>query len=184
MADVRLGEDYLDHLPSQLSGGEKQRIAIARAFAADPEIILCDEVTSALDVSVQASILNLLADLCASRGVACILVSHDLAVVRAVARRIAVLYRGRLCEIGPAAQVALAPRHPYTRALVGAVLEPGQAIESDAALIEDAGGGPGGCSFRSRCPRSIPLCAQTVPDLLALDPGHAVRCHRVREAVA
>ena len=186
MADVRLGEDYLDRLPSQLSGGEKQRIAIARAFAAEPEIILCDEVTSALDVSVQASILNLLADLCASRGVACILVSHDLAVVRAVARRIAVLYRGRLCEIGPAAQVALAPRHPYTRALVGAVLEPepGQAIESDAALIEDAGGGPGGCSFRSRCPRSIPLCAQTVPDLLALDPGHAVRCHRVREAVA
>jgi len=181
MAEVRLGEEYLDRLPSQLSGGEKQRVAIARAFAAEPEIILCDEVTSALDVSVQASILNLLADLCASRGVACILVSHDLAVVRAVARRIAVLYRGRLCEIGPAEQVALAPRHPYTRALVGAVLEPepGQVIDSDGGLIIDHGDEAGGCSFRGRCPRAIDLCAASVPDLLPVDGAHAVRCHRV-----
>ncbi len=185
LADVRLGEDYLDRLPSQLSGGEKQRVAIARAFAADPEIILCDEVTSALDVSVQASILNLLADLCASRGVACIMVSHDLAVVRAVARRIAVLYRGRLCEIGPAAEVTLAPRHPYTCALVGAVLEPepGLPVETGPVLIEERGGGPGGCSFRGRCPRALPRCAEAVPDILPVDPGHAVRCHRV-ETVA
>ena len=178
MADVRLGEDYLDRLPSQLSGGEKQRVAIARAFAADPEIVLCDEVTSALDVSVQASILNLLADLCASRGVACILVSHDLAVVRAVARRIAVLYRGRLCEIGPAAEVTLAPRHPYTRALVGAVLEPepGMAIQDGGALIAERGDLAGGCSFRGRCLRADDACAAGVPELVPVAPGHNVRC--------
>ena len=121
---VRLGSHYMDRLPSQLSGGEKQRVAIARAFAADPDVVLCDEVTSALDVSVQAAVLDLLNDLKAKQGTTYIFVSHDLAVVRALSDRVAVLYQGRLCELGPSADVYSSPSHPYTEVLLGAVLEP------------------------------------------------------------
>ena len=121
---VRLGGHYLDRLPSQLSGGEKQRVAVARAFIAEPELVLCDEVTSALDVSVQAAVLELLNRLQREFGTTYIFVSHDLAVVRALADRVALLYQGRLCEIGPAADVYSLPSHPYTEVLLGAVLEP------------------------------------------------------------
>jgi len=124
LRSVRLDATYLRRYPGQLSGGEKQRVAIARAFAAEPDLILCDEVTSALDVSVQASVLGLLRDLTVERGVACILVSHDLAVVRALADRIVVLHRGRIAEIGTAADICDRPSQTYTRALVAAVLEP------------------------------------------------------------
>lgn len=124
LRDVRLDDSYLDRYPSQLSGGERQRVAIARAYAAEPDVLLLDEVTSALDVSVQASILQLLRDLSATRGTACILVSHDLAVVQALADRIAVLYRGQLVEMGPARQTCQAPAHDYTKSLIAAVLEP------------------------------------------------------------
>ena len=111
---VRLGEFYLTRYPRQLSGGEKQRVAVARAFAAKPDIILCDEVTSALDVSVQAAVLNLLQELKEDFGTTYIFVSHDLAVVRAISDRVAVLYQGRLCEIGPSNNVYKFPSHPYT----------------------------------------------------------------------
>ena len=111
---VRLGEFYLTRYPRQLSGGEKQRVAVARAFAAKPDIILCDEVTSALDVSVQAAVLNLLQELKEDFGTTYIFVSHDLAVVRAISDRVAVLYQGRLCEIGPSKNVYQIPSHPYT----------------------------------------------------------------------
>jgi peptide/nickel transport system ATP-binding protein len=111
---VRLGADYLERLPSQLSGGEKQRVAVARAFAAEPELVLCDEVTSALDVSVQAAVLDLLTQLQADQRTTYVLVSHDLAVVRVLADRVAVLYQGRLCEMGPAKNVYRFPSHPYT----------------------------------------------------------------------
>ncbi|MCH8177285.1 MAG: ABC transporter ATP-binding protein, partial [Proteobacteria bacterium] len=121
---VRLHVDYIGRLPSQLSGGEKQRVAVARAFAAEPDLVLCDEVTSALDVSVQAAVLELLTELQADRATTYIYVSHDLSVVRAVADRVAVLYQGRLCEIGPSEKVYSLPSHPYTEALLGAVLEP------------------------------------------------------------
>ena len=124
MERVRLGAHYLDRLPNQLSGGEKQRVAIARAFAAQPDLVLCDEVTSALDVSVQAAVLDLLDALRRDQGTTYIFVSHDLAVVRALSDRVAVLYQGRLCEVGPAAAVYGAPSHPYTEVLLGAVLEP------------------------------------------------------------
>lgn len=124
LAEVRLDETYLDRFPGQLSGGERQRVAIARAFAAEPEILLCDEITTALDVSVQAAILQLVRDLAASRGVATIFVSHDLAVVRAIADRIAVLKDGILVEIGTAAQICDSPASDYTRRLLAAVLEP------------------------------------------------------------
>ena len=118
------GGHYLERLPSQLSGGEKQRVAVARAFIAEPELVLCDEVTSALDVSVQAAVLGLLNRLQREFGTTYIFVSHDLAVVRALADRVALLYQGRLCEIGPVADVYSLPSHPYTEVLLGAVLEP------------------------------------------------------------
>jgi peptide/nickel transport system ATP-binding protein len=124
LADVRLDAAYLDRYPSQMSGGERQRVAIARAFAAEPEVILCDEVTSALDVSVQASVLRLIRDLCRSRAAACLFVAHDLAVVAALADRIAVLKSGRLVEIGDVATICQAPTHAYTRSLVAAAIEP------------------------------------------------------------
>ena len=118
---MRLADRYLPRAPAQLSGGLKQRVAIARAFAGDPRIIVCDEPTSALDVSVQAAILNLLADLQAERRVSYIFISHDLGVVRYLSDRIAVLYLGRLMEIGPAERVFYGPHHPYTEALLSAV---------------------------------------------------------------
>jgi peptide/nickel transport system ATP-binding protein len=121
IADVRLGPAHLDHRPAQLSGGERQRVALARAFAAEPDVILCDEVTSALDVSVQASVLALIHDLCHARGTSCLFVAHDLAVVAALCDRVAVLHRGRIVEEGPARSVCSTPEHPYTRSLIAAV---------------------------------------------------------------
>jgi peptide/nickel transport system ATP-binding protein len=121
IADVRLGPAHLDRRPAQLSGGERQRVALARAFAAEPDVILCDEVTSALDVSVQATVLALIHDLCHARGTSCLFVAHDLAVVAALCDRVAVLHRGRIVEEGPARSVCSTPDHPYTRSLIEAV---------------------------------------------------------------
>ena len=121
IADVRLDPAHLDRRPAQLSGGERQRVALARAFAAEPDVILCDEVTSALDVSVQASVLALIHDLCHARGTSCLFVAHDIAVVAALCDRVAVLHQGRIVEQGPARSVCSTPAHAYTRRLVGAV---------------------------------------------------------------
>ncbi|MEM8862764.1 MAG: ATP-binding cassette domain-containing protein, partial [Chloroflexota bacterium] len=121
---VRLPEIYLTRYPGQLSGGEKQRVAIARAFAAEPEVVLCDEVTSALDVSVQSAVLDLLRELQDEDGVTYIFITHDLAVVREFADRVAVLYQGRLCEVGTVEEIYTPPFHPYTQKLLSAVLEP------------------------------------------------------------
>jgi peptide/nickel transport system ATP-binding protein len=124
LEQMRLGAHYLERFPGQLSGGEKQRVAIARAFAAEPELVLCDEVVSALDVSVQAAVLELLATLQAERGVTYLFIAHDLAVVRAFADRVAVLYQGQLCEVGSVEQVYSAPQHPYTARLLSALRDP------------------------------------------------------------
>jgi peptide/nickel transport system ATP-binding protein len=121
ISDVRLDPAHLDRRPGQLSGGERQRVALARAFAAEPDVILCDEVTSALDVSVQASVLALIHDLCHAHGTSCLFVAHDIAVVAALCDRVAVLHQGRIVEEGPARSIRLTPEHPYTRSLVGAV---------------------------------------------------------------
>ena len=177
---VRLRADYLERLPSQLSGGEKQRVAVARAFAAEPELVLCDEVTSALDVSVQAAVLDLLTQLQAYRGTTYLFVSHDLAVVRAFADRVAVLYQGRLCEIGPSPAVYRLPSHPYTEVLLGAVLEPDPdtkptlAAEDTVDLFPPATG----CPFQRRCPRRIgAICDTEIPPWQPTESGHAIRCH-------
>jgi peptide/nickel transport system ATP-binding protein len=138
MADVRLGADYLDRYPAQLSGGERQRVAVARAFAAEPDLLLCDEITTALDISVQAAVLNLVRDLARRRNVATIFVSHDLAVVRAISDRIAVLSGGRIVEIGAADTVCRRPAHAYTRTLLAAVLEPKRIEMNQRAGVDHA----------------------------------------------
>ena len=177
---VRLGAHYMSRYPAQLSGGEKQRVAIARAFAAEPELVLCDEVTSALDVSVQAAVLDLLDDLRREKNTAYIFVSHDLAVVRALSDRVAVLYQGRLCEIGSAASVYAAPSHPYTEVLLDAVLEPDpdslpSLIANDAVELSPP---EHGCPFQRRCPKSLgEICDNTSPPWQQLANGHTIRCH-------
>ena len=177
---VRLGEFYMSRYPRQLSGGEKQRVAVARAFAAKPDIILCDEVTSALDVSVQAAVLNLLQQLKEDLGTTYVFVSHDLAVVRAISDRVAVLYQGRLCEIGPSQNVYKFPSHPYTEVLLGAVLEPDPDIKPKLVAEDIVEEKPPekGCSFQGRCPRKIgDICNSEVPPWQIGENGNAIRCH-------
>jgi peptide/nickel transport system ATP-binding protein len=180
-AAVRLGERQLGARPSQLSGGLKQRVSIARAFAGHPRLVVCDEPTSALDVSVQAAILNLLVELQASERVAYVFISHDLAVVRYISDRIAVLYLGRLMELGPAEAVFEPPHHPYTEALVSAVprFEGGGAERIRlGGEIPSAADTPSGCVFHTRCHRSLgELCQTEEPPLLEAAPGHLLRCH-------
>ena len=170
----------MSRYPRQLSGGEKQRVAVARAFAAKPDIILCDEVTSALDVSVQAAVLNLLQTLKEDLQTTYIFVSHDLAVVRAISDRVAVLYQGRLCEIGPSKNVYQFPSHPYTEVLLGAVLEPDPDIKPKlvAADIVEEKPPEKGCCFQGRCPRILgDKCKNEVPPWQIGDNGNAIRCH-------
>jgi peptide/nickel transport system ATP-binding protein len=184
LSEVRLADRYLPMRPGQLSGGLKQRVAIARAFAGNPKVVVCDEPTSALDVSVQAAILNLLNDLQRRERVSYLFISHDLGVVRYLSDRIAVLYLGRLMEIGSAEQVFNAPHHPYTEALLSAVptLESnGDAKKKRIRLegeIPSAANPPTGCVFHTRCPRFLgDICVNTEPPLAEAEPGHAIRCH-------
>lgn len=180
LEQVRLGAQYLDRLPGQLSGGERQRVAIARAFAAEPRVVLCDEVTSALDVSVQAAVLDLLDRARQDRGTAFVFVSHDLAVVRAISDRVAVLYQGRLCEIGPTAQVYAKPCHPYTEALMDAALEPvpGARPVLLAADLPETSPPARGCPFQRRCHRKLgPICDEVVPPARSRREGHVIHCH-------
>ncbi|MPW16259.1 dipeptide ABC transporter ATP-binding protein [Paraburkholderia sp. CNPSo 3157] len=189
---VRLPDRYLTSRTRQLSGGLKQRVAIARAFAGDPRIVVCDEPTSALDVSVQAAILNLLADLQHDRGVSYVFISHDLHVVRYLSDRIAVLYVGRLLEIGPADAVFGGPHHPYTEALLSSVPTlDGHAGEPDEARdnsrtqrirlsgeLPSAASPPSGCVFHTRCPRKLgAICEQQDPPFTDAGDGHRIRCH-------
>jgi peptide/nickel transport system ATP-binding protein len=182
LRSVHLDERYLGRLPGELSGGEKQRVGIARAFATDPDLIVCDEPVSALDVSVQAAILNLLGELQGRRGTAYLFISHDLSVVRYLADRVAVLYLGKVCEIGAAADVFAPPYHPYTEALLSAVPVP----DPDAALqpirlegaVPSAAEPPRGCVFHTRCPRKIgAVCEEQPPPAQTGGPGHTIVCH-------
>ena len=180
-ASVRLTPAHLDEKPRRLSGGLKQRVGIARAFAGGPRVVVCDEPTSALDVSVQAAILNLLVDLQAQQQVGYIFISHDLNVVHYLSDRIAVLYLGRLMEIGPAERVFSGPHHPYTEALLSA----NPSLENeDAQRIRLHGelpnvlNLPSGCVFHTRCPRKLgSICEREEPPLIDAGPEHGIRCH-------
>ncbi len=180
-AHLRLTPRHLDLKPRQLSGGLKQRVAIARAFAGDPRIVVCDEPTSALDVSVQAAILNLLADLQSEEKTSYVFITHDMGVVRYLADRIAVMYLGRIQEVGPTDDVFNGPNHPYTEALLSAIPsvdgEPTSRIRLEGEIPSPANP-PTGCVFHPRCPRAIAgVCEVTEPPLLEVAPGHAMRCH-------
>ena len=179
---VRLTADYADRYPSELSGGEKQRVAIARAFAADPTLIVADEPTSSLDVSVQAVVLNLLKDLRAQRGASYMLISHDLDVVAYLSDWIAVMYLGQIVEEGDTQDVYNPPSHPYTEALISAIPIPDPTQPRGSIRLEgdvpSARHIPSGCRFHTRCPRKIgAICEQEAPPWRDAGDGHRIRCH-------
>ncbi|NBU63736.1 MAG: ABC transporter ATP-binding protein, partial [Chloroflexia bacterium] len=186
LQNVRMDEAYLTRYPSQLSGGEKQRVAIARAFLAEPAVVVCDEVISALDVSVQAAVLHLLVDMQHKLQTAYLFIAHDLAVVRAIAQYVVVLYAGQVCEYGPAETVFSAPFHPYTAMLMAAVLSIHSTTSPDrvAHRIDVVDDSVHGCPFVARCPVAIVgVCATTPPPWQIADNGHAVRCHHSRDVL-
>ncbi len=181
-AAVSLPADYIDRLPHELSGGEKQRVAIARAFAADPALMICDEPISSLDVSVQASLMNLLADLQDSAKTSYLFISHDLAAVRHISDWIAVVYLGRLWEIGSAEDVFIPPYHPYTEALLSAIPIPDPSVDQDRIRLRGSVPSalkiPPGCRFHTRCPRYAgDICKTVEPPWQEMDDGHRICCH-------
>jgi oligopeptide/dipeptide ABC transporter ATP-binding protein len=182
LARVGLRPELARRWPHEFSGGQRQRIAIARALASGPKLIVGDEPVSALDVSVQAQVINLLQDLIRELGLTFVLISHDLGVVRHIADRVAVMYLGRIVEEGPAGAVFGAPRHPYTRALLAAVQGQGPARGAAPVLDGDVPSPidpPSGCRFRTRCPHAEPRCAEQVPALHGV--VHLAACHRQDE---
>ena len=180
---VGLSKEIMNKKPGQFSGGQRQRIGIARAISTDPEFILCDEPISALDVSIQAQIVNLLEDLQKELGLTYLFIAHDLAMVQHISHRIGVLYLGNLVEIGSGKDIYENPIHPYTKELLNSVLKPevtdkkilsheGREIPSPIDL-------PEGCVFQGRCPIKTDICSKECPKLVEVSPGHKVACHNI-----
>jgi len=185
MARVGLAANVINRYPHEFSGGQCQRVGIARALIVRPRLIICDEPVSALDVSIQAQVINLLMDLQRSDGLALIFIAHDLAVVRHIADRVLVMYLGRAMEEAPSDALFDAPRHPYTRALLSAVPIPDPVRERAKAVqilegdLPSPVSPPSGCVFRTRCPRADAACAQTIPTLRPDDAAHRAACLRL-----
>jgi oligopeptide/dipeptide ABC transporter ATP-binding protein len=181
MTQVGLPPAVMDRYPRQFSGGQRQRIGIARAIAADPRFIVADEPVSALDVSVQAQIINLMQDLQESRGLSYLFIAHDLAVVQQIADEVAVMYLGRIVETGPKARIYAAPHHPYTQALLSAAPEPDPDRPARRIILRgdvpSPTAVPPGCAFSSRCPIAQDVCRRERPALTPVATGHAAACH-------
>jgi peptide/nickel transport system ATP-binding protein len=181
MDTVRLSRDVLDRRPHEFSGGQRQRICIARALAAQPDLIVCDEAVSALDVSVKAQIVNLLSDLQREFGLALLFISHDLAIVEHMTHRVAVMYLGKIVEMASRHQIFAAPRHPYTKALLSAVPVPDPGARRKPMILKgdvpSPINPPGGCRFHTRCPFVFDRCRTEAPELRQMVEGQWAACH-------
>lgn len=180
---VSLKPDSLDKYPHQFSGGQRQRLVIARALALEPDFIVCDEPVSALDVSVQAQVINLLVDLQRTLRLTYLFISHDLSVVRHLSHKVAVMYLGRMVEVGTRDEIFNTPRHPYTKALMAAVPRFSEESRNQPKALRLSGeipsplSPPSGCAFRTRCPNAQAVCAQAQPEVRRFSADHVVACH-------